>query len=101
MVISKDTFMNQEKNSLLREGQYFYCKKNKIIINYCYNTQFAIPIFGLPIHYNVPRLNIIEQKAVILNSSIFSEKTCPLHNYVSTENITILTEKAIEWCNCL
>ena len=69
------------------------------MINYWYNTEFEIPIVGLPRYFNVPILNIVAQKTVIPHSSIFIRKTRPLHYDVSTENITIITEKAIEWCN--
>ena len=101
MLILKETCINQEKCTFTQGGQYFYCKKNAIIINYWYNTEFEIPIVGLPRYCNVPRLKTVAQKTVIPHSAIFSRKTCPLHNDVSAENISILTEQAIEWCNCL
>ena len=96
MLILKETCINQEKCTFTQGGQYFYCKKNAIIINYWYNTYFAIHIVGLPKDLNVPILNIFAQKTVFLQSAIFSIKAQPSHNDVSTENITILTEKYIE-----
>ena len=87
--------------SLFSWGQYFDCKKNAMITNYWYNIEFAIPIVGLPRYFNFPRLNIATPKTVIMHSAIFGRKKCPLHNYVSTENRIILTEKFIECCNCL
>ena len=51
---------------------------------------------GMARNYNVIRLNIVAQKNVILKYTIFSQKTFPFHNGVSTEKITTLTEKSIK-----
>ena len=80
--------MNQERFPFDQGGGYFYCEKNAIIINYWYNTEFAIPIVGLMRYFNVPRLNIVVTKTSILHSAIFSQKLCPSHDDVSTENMT-------------
>ena len=71
------------------------------MINYWYNTEFEMYIFGLPRYFNVAILNIFVQKTFILHSAISILNIFPLHDYDSTEYITIITEKAIQWCNCL
>ena len=81
--------MNQERFPFDQGGGYFYCEKNAIIINYWYNTEFAIPIVRLTIYSNVTRLTIVAQKTFILHSEIFSRNTCPLHKDVSTENYKV------------
>ena len=46
VVILKDTCMNQGKLPFSQGGEYFYCKKNRIIIDYWYNIEFSIYIVG-------------------------------------------------------
>ena len=96
VIILKETCMNQDKFNFAQGGKQFYCKKNEIIINYCYSKQFEIPIVGFQRYCNVPRINIVALKTVIMHYIIFSRKDRPLHNDVSTENITTPTEKSIE-----
>ena len=62
LVILKEPYTNQEIFPFAQRGQWFYCNKNATMINYWYNTEFAIPIFGLPIYCNVLRTNIVSQK---------------------------------------
>ena len=50
-----------------------------------------MPIVGFPIYCNVPRLNIVVTKNVILFSVIFSQKAFPLYDDLSTDNIVVLT----------
>ena len=81
-----------------------YCNRSPILFNYLYTTYFAIHIIYFLIYFNVPRLNIVVPKTFILHYEIFSQKVCPLHNNVSTKNITIVTwgsKRFIECCNCL
>ena len=56
-----------KKKPFAQGGQQFYCKKNTIIINYWYNTDFSISIVGLTRYFNVPRLKIVAQKLLFCN----------------------------------
>ena len=86
MVILKYTCMNQENFPFAQGAQYFYLKINSIIIDYWYNTGFAIPIFGLLSYYNSHRLNIVAQELLFRNLK-YSVKRCALYTIVSQQKI--------------
>ena len=111
MVILKETYINKDNFPFAQGGVIILlevkCNKFQLLVYYKvrrYTTRFAMPIVGFLRYCHVPRLQKFVTKTVIIHSEIFIQRVCPLHNDVSTENITIFTrgsDKYIEWCNFL